>query len=184
MKKIKLHIGCGKRDLGDEWIGIDGATYPHVQYHDITKLDFENNSVTEIYASHVLEYFNRDEAVDVLKEWYRVLKPGGILRVAVPDFGIMAGMYIGRNLSLDNFIGPLYGKMPMDDITIYHKTAYDYKSLKDILLSVGFPMVTRYKWQDLEIFKDPNYDDQSRAYIPHMDFENGILISLNLEAVK
>jgi len=83
MKKINL--GCGWRNFGSEWIHIDGGDYDHLDYIDITKLEFDNNSVDLIYASHVLEYFDINEVKDLLREWRRVLKPGGELRVAVPE---------------------------------------------------------------------------------------------------
>jgi predicted SAM-dependent methyltransferase len=67
---IKLHLGCGKRNFGSEWIHIDGGSFEHLDSNNILKLDFEDNSVDIIYASHVLEYFDREEAWLVLKEWY------------------------------------------------------------------------------------------------------------------
>jgi predicted SAM-dependent methyltransferase len=81
---MKLHLGCGKRNFGKDWIHIDGSNYEHIKYHNITKFDFEDNSVDLIYASHVFEYFDRDEAKEVLKEWLRVLKPGGYFKISCP----------------------------------------------------------------------------------------------------
>jgi predicted SAM-dependent methyltransferase len=130
---VKLHLGCGKRDFGSDWIHIDGGTFPHVTHNDITKLSFEDESVDLIYASHVLEYFDRDEVIPVLEEWYRVLKVGGKLRLAVPDFEEMAFLYAEGKYPLESFLGPLYGKMKMDDVTIYHKTTYDIHSLSRVL---------------------------------------------------
>lgn len=178
---IKLHLGCGKRDFGPDWISIDGATFPHIKSHDITKLEFEDNTVDLIYSSHVIEYFNRVEVLDVLNEWKRVLKPNGILRLAVPDFESMVNLYVNGNYQLESFLGPLYGKMPMDDVTIYHRTTYDFNSLKNVLESIGFSDVKRYDWRDTE---HSNIDDHSQAYIPHMDKDNGTLISLNIECTK
>jgi len=178
---VKLHLGCGKRDFGPDWISIDGATYPHIQSHDITKLNFEDNSVDLIYSSHVLEYFDRVEVLGVLNEWKRVLKSNGILRLAVPDFESMVKLYLNNGYQLESFLGPLYGKMPMDDMTIYHKTTYDFNSLKNVLELVGFGSVNRYDWRDTE---HSEIDDHSQAYIPHMDKDNGTLISLNIECIK
>ena len=42
---MKLHLGCGKRNFGDDWVHIDGSNYEHIQYHNITKFNFEDNSV-------------------------------------------------------------------------------------------------------------------------------------------
>ena len=178
---MKLHLGCGKRNFGDDWIHIDGSNYPHIHSNDITKLDFEDNTVDLIYASHVLEYFDREEVVDVLNEWKRVLKPGGILRVAVPHFRMMVYLYNHEEYDLDSFLGPIFGKMKMGDKTIYHKTVYDFKSLKKVLDSVGFGEVVEYDWRETE---HSHIDDHSQAYLPHMDKERGTLISLNVQSTK
>ena len=55
---MKINMGCGWRNFGDDWIHIDGGDYNHLDYYDITKLEFKNNTADLIYASHVLEYFN------------------------------------------------------------------------------------------------------------------------------
>ena len=182
----KLHLGCGWRDFGDDWVHIDGGDYDHLNYHDITKLPFKDESADLIYASHVLEYFDREEAVPILREWVRVLKKGGILRIAVPDFEAMAIMYVMTRNTIEqhrlaNFIGPLYGKMQMGNQTIYHKTAYDFSDLSLMLKCLGIQSVKRYDWRETE---HAEFDDHSQAYIPHMDKENGTLISLNIEGVK
>ena len=132
-KQIKLNIGCGKKNFGEDWIHIDGSDYPHIQYKNIFKLEFENSTVDLIYLSHVFEYFDRDEAKVVLKEYLRVLKPNGVLRLAVPDFEACARIYTLDNVPLSKFVGMLYGKWKMtEDQMIYHKTVYDYDSLKEL----------------------------------------------------
>jgi len=179
----KLHLGCGKRYIPG-FIHIDLANYAHIDYnHDVNTLPmFDGGSVDLIYACHVLEYFDRVEVVDVLREWYRVLRRGGALRVAVPDFDALWQQY-EFSQELDDIIGPLYGRweVPGTNQIVYHKTIYDCGSLRATLLDAGFSNIHRYNWRDT-IHKD--YDDYSQAYIPHMDKENGLLISLNMEAVK
>jgi predicted SAM-dependent methyltransferase len=180
---MKINMGCGKRNFGKDWVHIDGGDYEHLEYSSITDLSqYENSSINLIYASHIIEYFDRDEVKEILKEWYRVLKPEGILRIAVPNFKIIASLYKQNKYELESFLGPLYGKMTMKNETIYHKTVYDFKSLSNILKGqIGFQEVRHYKWQETEHAK---YDDHSQAYLPHMNKENGTLISLNVEAVK
>ena len=137
-EKIKLHLGCGWRNFGKDWVHIDGGDYEHLDHKDITFLPYKDNTVDLIYASHVIEYFDRAEVVELLKEWYRVLKSGGTLRLAVPDFEAMSELYGNQLIELDDILGPLYGKMEMDYTKIYHKTTYDYPSLSKVLQSVGF----------------------------------------------
>ena len=198
MSKVKLHLGCGKRDFGDDWIHIDGGDFQHLHSHDVTQLPFEENSVDLIYASHLLEYFDREEAVEVLSEWRRVLRyppggPGGVLRLAVPDFETMVILYLWKKeYKLESFLGPLYGKMNMETVhmednrfkeskTVYHKTTYDLDSLTELLESVGMENIHKYSWKETE---HSEFDDQSQAFLPHMDKEKGILISLNVECTK
>jgi len=178
---VKLNLGCGKRDFGSDWIHIDGADYPHLESQNIESLDYRDKSVDLIYASHVIEYFDRKEVLSVLKEWKRVLRIDGVLRIAVPDFYQMAKLYLVDSYDLEKFLGPLYGKMVMLKKTIYHKTVYDFNDLKELLEEVGFRNVKKYDWRETD---HSEFDDHSQAYIPHMDKENGTLISLNVECLK
>ena len=178
---MKINIGCGWRNFGKEWIHIDGADYDHINSKDILMKELENESVELIYASHLIEYFDRKEIIPILKRWREVLKPNGILRLAVPNFEIYAKLYSEKKISLDDSLGPLFGKMEMGNKTIYHKTTYDYASLKKILKEVGMRNISKYNWRQTS---HSMFDDHSQAYFPHMDKHNGILMSLNMECVK
>ena len=138
---------------------------------------FENETADLIYCSHSFEYFDQIYGEEVLLEWNRVLKPGGLLRLAVPDFEALVKVYKDSS-DLNKIIGPLYGRMKIKtksgDKTLFHKTTYDEKLLTHVLQKTGFTNIRRYDWQDT-IHKD--FDDHSQAYIPHMDKENGLLIS-------
>lgn len=179
---MKLHLGCGKRDFGPSWTHVDCGDFPHVTFHNIIDLPFTDDSCDVVYACHVLEYFDREEGVHVLQEWCRVLKIGGIIRLAVPNFKAMARLYCDSIFPLENFLGPLYGKMkpPNCDI-IYHKTVYDFVSLQKILHLIGFTNIRKYdRWTT----DHGDIDDHSAAFLPHMDFVQGTSISLNIEGVK
>lgn len=187
-KRIQLYLGSGKRFIPG-FTHVDLDNYPHLDYkHDIANLPmFANNSADLIYTSHSFEYFDRTEGEKVLKEWHRILKPGGVLRIAVPDFEAIVKIYLKYNKDLGHkgILGPLYGKMLIKEKgknkTIYHKTTYDFKSLKKVLQSAGFKKIHRYNWEKT-VHKD--YDDHSQAYVPHLDKKKGVLISLNIEATK
>ncbi len=178
---IKINLGCGWRNFGKDWHHVDGGNYDHLDSHDIFNLPFEDNSVDLIYASHVIEYFDREEIIPILNKWKNKLKHNGILRLAVPNFEKIARLYNEKNYDLEKFVGLLYGKMKMDDQIIYHKTTYDFNSLKSILNKCGFSNVSYYNWENTEHSK---FDDHSQAYLPHMDKQNGVLMSLNIEAKK
>jgi predicted SAM-dependent methyltransferase len=178
---LKINLGCGWRDFGKDWIHIDGGDYPHLDSKDICNLPYEDNSVDMIYASHVIEYFDREEIRPLLCHWHDKLKKGGTLRLAVPDFASMSQLYQDGICDLGSFLGPLYGKMKMQDGWIYHKTTYDEDSLSNLLHTIGYNDVVTWNWRDTE---HSHFDDHSQAYIPHMDKEHGILISLNIQAKK
>ncbi len=181
---MKLHLGCWKRYFPG-WVHIDLCDFPHIDYQSkVNDLNFiQDNSVQIIYASHVFEYFDRQEAEQVLSEWRRVLEPDGILRICVPDFDKLIEVY---NVTSDIhcILGPLFGRMHINDETdslIYHKIVYNFVSLKKTLEENGFKSIERFNWWETD---HANIDDHSQAYFPHMDKKNGILISLNIEAKK
>ena len=178
---IKVNMGCGWRDFGKEWYHVDGGDYSHLDHKDIFNLPFEDETVDLIYASHVIEYFDREEVIDVLSEWCRVLKRGGILRIAVPNFQVLSRLYTENKISLSQVLGPLYGKMNMGKEKIYHRTTYDYEALNSLLSSLNMTKIEEYDWKNTD---HSEHDDHSQAYIPHMDKENGVLVSLNVQGVK
>lgn len=187
-KQIKLNIGSGKRFYGDDWDHIDGAHYDHIKSHDVSILPYEDNSVGYIFSSHLVAYFSREEIVPILNEWRRVLKPGGILRLATPDFDAIGRLIMLSGYSLSSFIGPLYGKMLMGDKEIYHKTTWNFNDISYLLYKIGFNNVKKYNWQDTE---HAHIDDHSRAHYPGNpesiktgNFSNQTLISLNVECIK
>ncbi len=181
---MKLHLGCGKRYL-EGYIHVDIAKFEHIDYQlPIDDLStFNSNTVEEIYASHVLEYFDRNDVVNVLNEWKRVLKPSGILRLAVPNFPKLVEVYQSSK-DLSSILGPLYGKWDIGNQEfIYHKTVYDENSLNKVLEEVGFKNIKSWDWQ--EFFKEQkDFDDHSQAYFPHMQKDSGIHVSLNLQCEK
>ena len=68
--------------------------------------------------------------------------------------------------------------------TLYHKTCYNFKKLRDLLKDSGFKKVKT--WDPFIFFNkiDKKFDDYSKAVHPHMDFKNGFLISINILAEK
>jgi len=176
---MKLHIGCGEKRLPN-YKHMDVMEAPHIDYvcNTLEMSMIDDASVTEIYACHILEHVKRTEVVDVLKEWKRVLTNGGVIRIAVPDFEAVVEQYKTTG-DLKKYLGLLYGGQDYD--YNFHYITFDYGFLKGILQEAGFENVMRYDWRN---FLPEGYDDFSRAYIPHMDFENGRLMSLNIIASK
>ena len=85
---IKLNLGCGDKILAN-YINVDVASErvgkkPDV-ISDIRKLTFGDNYADEILSVHVIEHFWRWEVLGILKEWFRVLKPGGKIIIECPN---------------------------------------------------------------------------------------------------
>ncbi|MCL5797126.1 MAG: methyltransferase domain-containing protein [Gammaproteobacteria bacterium] len=178
---MKLHLGCGSKYI-EGFVHVDIMQHDHVDHiAKVDNLPFDDNSADLIYASHVLEHFGRNEFQNVLKEWHRVLKVGGILRVAVPDFQAVAELYCAGKLpnGLIQVMGLVCGGQRNE--WDYHKVIFDKVFLTQNLEHIGFHSIVEYDWHKTE---HAHLDDYSQAYIPHLDKENGRLMSLNLEAVK
>ena len=90
-----LNFGCGSA-LHPEWINLDSsAVAPDVVVHDLRHgLPVPSDSFDAAYGSHVLEHLDPDAASRLLRECYRILRPGGILRIVVPDLETIARLYL------------------------------------------------------------------------------------------
>ncbi len=92
-----LNAGCGYHYSKDPlWTNIDFvSTGQGVRAHNLLQgIPFHDSSFDLVYHSHVLEHFSKNDAVKLLGECYRVLRPGGVLRIAVPDLERIARSYI------------------------------------------------------------------------------------------
>jgi predicted SAM-dependent methyltransferase len=183
---IKLNLGCGNRKLHG-FINIDmrPEVAPDV-VGDITSINSTyDNEVELIYACHVLEHFPLEPFpfqpktyFDVLRDWYAALKPGGVLRLAVPDLQAAFEHFLTTR-DLASIRALLYGGQKYDYDFHYHGWTAD--TLSNDLMKMGFRHVRLYDWNETEHYY---VDDYSQAYLPHMDKRNGKLMSLNMEAVK
>jgi predicted SAM-dependent methyltransferase len=180
--QLKLHLGCGSKFIPG-FVHVDMAALPHVDHvADVRRLTFaDTNSVDLIYASHVLEHFGRHEHLDVLREWHRVLKQGGVLRLSVPNFAACAALYYEQGLidGLTGLVGLVSGGQR--DTFDFHKMIFDRELLTKSLLTSGFREVRPWDWRTTE---HAQVDDYSQAYLPHLDKTTGRHMSLNLEGIK
>jgi predicted SAM-dependent methyltransferase len=89
-----LNLGCGNK-FHKDWVNVDMVSNsPYVKSYNLLKgLPFPNDQFNVIYHSHVLEHFPKEKAPDFIRECFRVLKPGGIMRVVVPDLENIVNEY-------------------------------------------------------------------------------------------
>lgn len=94
-KPTLLNLGCG-RQVHSEWVNIDlEATSPEVIEHDVTQgIPFDEGTFEAVYHSHILEHLKPVDGKALLDECFRVLKPGGVLRIVVPDLERIARLYL------------------------------------------------------------------------------------------
>jgi SAM-dependent methyltransferase len=93
---IRLNLGCGD-DKREGYINADLYNENADAKFDAAKIPYDDNTVDEIFASHIIEHFHFQQSWEVLREWYRVLKPGGFLKVETPDFHNSCRAFIESN---------------------------------------------------------------------------------------
>jgi len=94
-----INIGCGPL-FHPAWINIDLYKALHVIKHDIRKpLPFNDNSMSVVYHSHTLEHLSKEDGKRFITECYRILKPGGVMRIVIPDLEQVTKEYL-KNLEL------------------------------------------------------------------------------------
>ncbi len=172
-REIRLNLGSRDRKM-DGFLNYDCDAHPGVDYvGDVSNLSiFGNCSVSEIYASHIIEHFPHPKTLSVLKEWHRVLAPGGKLYVAVPDFARCVEIYgsIGLDQWIVNFLSGDQGYK-----TAYHYNLFDEPRLSKYLADAGFSDSVR-----VEEFPIGDENDCSNL-ASNIDGER---VSLNLVATK
>ena len=172
-EKLRLNLGCRTRVL-DGWKNFDCDPHQGVDVvGDIRNLSaFADNSVAEIMASHCLEHLPHPETLSALKEWHRVLEPGGKLYVAVPDFERAVEIYgiVGLDQWIVNFLSGDQGYK-----TAFHYNLFDEARLSALLKEAGFSESFR-----VELFPIGDEKDCST----NISTIDGLPVSLNLIATK
>ncbi len=169
----RLHIGGVERTEGWEVLNaLPGRAVDHVgNAADLRR--FPDGTFTVLYSSHVLEHLDyKGELSAGLREWHRVLAPGGTLCVSVPDLATLAKLFLTAGLTLEQrfmVVRMIFGGHV--DKHDYHQTGFDLEILATFLREAGFVEVGRVA--DFGLF-----DDTSRLVYA------GVPISLNVVARK
>jgi predicted SAM-dependent methyltransferase len=176
--KVLLNLGSG-HTTHPSFINIDALVAWHIHY--IRPIDnlrpIADGSVDLVYASHCLEHFSHRRLNAVLTEWRRVLKPGGVLRLGVPDFDQLVALYEYAGRDVRVIQGYLMGDQ--NYFLNSHYTAFTRDELTARLKAAGFSEVRLWHRGCDEISSLPDCTG-----IVHEYAGRKFPISLNLEAVK
>ncbi len=172
--KRKLHIGGQQKSAGWEILNANTADYVDHVCNAADLSQFEAGTFAEIYASHVAEHFDYNgELVATLKEWCRVLEPGGKIYISVPDLDVLAGLMLKKNVyTVDErfFVMRMMFGGHIDKYD-YHVVGLNEDFLKVFLTTSGF--VNIRKVSGFGFFNDTS----------NMLFK-GVPISINVVAEK
>ncbi len=176
--EMRLHLGCGDIDQPG-FINIDVRPRKHV--HRVQGIDdlraFANGSVAMIYSSHCLEHVPRRQVPQVLKEWHRVLRPGGLLRVSVPDFELLVQTYLDSGHDMQSVQQPLMGDQ--DYAFNFHFCAFNAAELGRLMREAGFRSPRPWQHGCDAYGSLPDWSGRSMTYKG-----KAYPVSLNLEAHK
>ena len=115
-------------------------------YHDLAlSLPLKQNSVDFIYSSHFFEHLFKDDAARLIESCAGVLKPGGVIRISIPDLAYAVSLYsLGRKAEMLDDYFFVEGK---GSYLARHKYMYDFDMIRDVLERSGFSNVTRCEYQ-------------------------------------
>ena len=156
---MKLNLGSADSKING-FLNIDIRNVPGVDVvADVAHLPFKDNSIDECIAYNILEHFAPDRIHAVLKEWHRVLKPGGKLRVGVPDGELIFDRYkkgilppVNKKPGWEGLVHSLFGNMKElrqrhgEEAEKYmHHMLFSEDYLKKCLAAAGFTNFKKIK---------------------------------------
>lgn len=151
---LRLNLGCGDKILPG-YVNVDVASSRNgaipdtlCDLHHLTP--FADNSADEILAVHVVEHFWRWEIVDVLREWTRVLKPGGSMILECPNLAVACEEFLkdpdgraGTGVEAQRTMWVLYGDPAWRDPLMCHRWGYTPRSLAQVMHEAGLRALRR-----------------------------------------
>lgn len=157
---MRLHIGSKGQGIPG-FKKLDLVQYGDVDFVQDAKdmSNFSDNTVDEVYCSHILEHWPHIETVNVLREWRRVLKPNGKAWISVPDL-MRCIEFVKREPASEWAINLLYGDQ--NGPLAFHYVTFTYPILARKLVEAGFSDVRRindmpYGLRDASQYVDSHY---------------------------
>jgi predicted SAM-dependent methyltransferase len=155
--QVKLNIGSGT-DYKKGWINIDNNSDENIEKLDLNwdlrnPLPFPADSVDFIFNEHFIEHLSVEDALRAIQDFMRILKPGGVLRIAMPDLETAVKNYQDKNWRKKDFIKRFnmeFVKTPAELLNMNfrwwgHKWLYDWEELERRLGDAGCTKIKRAK---------------------------------------
>lgn len=169
-----LHLGCGSK-IFDGWTNVDMNPKGDVTLDLREGLPFRDASAQLIYSEHTFEHFYREhDGPFLLRECYRCLRPGGWIRITVPDGAAFIAYYVG-NLDADTSddlrrTHARFHGTRMDVVNSgfrwkhQHFYMYDEETLRQLLEEVGFTEVERRDFRQSGLDELGRLDAEDRRF--------------------
>lgn len=151
-RELRLNIGCG-RDIRVGWVNIDLNPQADLRLDLRECLPFPDASAAVIYSEHFFEHLEYEDARRFLAESRRVLQPGGLFSVGVPDTEWPLKAYASSDEEYFVFVRnghhPAWCRTRLQNINYHfrqgreHKYAYDLETLTQMLHEAGFASIAR-----------------------------------------
>jgi predicted SAM-dependent methyltransferase len=94
-----LNLGCGPKYVkSNDWVNADMLPYGNevIQCNFLNGIPFDSNKFELVYHSHVLEHFSKKDGENFIKECFRILNTGGVIRIAMPNLEEIAKQYLAN----------------------------------------------------------------------------------------
>jgi predicted SAM-dependent methyltransferase len=141
-RPLRLHLGSGNEHK-DGWVNVDLAGYPvEAAWNLAEPLPLPDGAAAAIFHEHLLEHLTLEEGLAFCRESHRLLEPGGVLRIGVPDAGAAARSYADDPGAFLEAVRP--GRptpmLALQELFYYpgHRTMYDFETLALVLREAGF----------------------------------------------
>lgn len=168
---LLLHLGSGGEPKGG-WVNIDLVGDPvEAAWNVAHGIPFDDTSVDAIFHEHLFEHITLEQGATLMDECFRVLKPGGILQIGVPDAGELIRSYLGDGTYLE----ALHPNRPSRLIGVQelfywhrHTAMYDDETLALQVRAGGFPTPQPRKFADSDLDLAPD-TERRRAETLYME---------------